>query len=431
MKRIRAVTALLLQPLFCLTLVAAPLVAAEENKAPTSLNAGAAGNPYQRWSRGPSRAKDFFPITVWGGRPENAARFKAAGINMIVDLYAGPTEKQLEIIRKAGMPVICKMNEVGLKNIDEPLIVGWLHDDEPDMPKKFKQFWGGDEERLKAAWPDVYKPASNKDGYPIPPSFIIRDYEAIKAKDPTRPVLVCLTCGVVYTNWVGRGIRRRKVEDYPEYIKGCDIAHFDIYPFNSPSNEPEVYCKPWMTADGVTRMREYTKDKKVIWNAMECTTMHLSANNDYKLRPRDVRAEVWMSLIRGSMGIDYFIAIFKPVNYQGLLSDSEMLDGVTTINKQVHDRATWLNTPNSATPATVTSSNAEVPVESMTKADGAVVNVYAVAMRKGDTQATFTVPGKTTGTVTVLFEDRTIPLKAGRFEDAFSDWDVHLYEIRP
>src|SRR4051794_7004396 len=60
----------------------------------------------------------FFPIAVWLQSPRNAARFQAAGINLYVGLYRGPTAEELAELENAGMPVICDQNAVGLENKD-------------------------------------------------------------------------------------------------------------------------------------------------------------------------------------------------------------------------------------------------------------------------------------------------------------------------
>ena len=67
-------------------------------------------------------------------------------------------------------------------------------------------------------------------GPPILPEKIVESYERIRAADPTRPVLLNLGQGVAWDGYYGRGVRTNHPEDYPEYVKGCDIASFDIYP---------------------------------------------------------------------------------------------------------------------------------------------------------------------------------------------------------
>ena len=36
--------------------------------------------------------------------------------------------------------------------------------------------------------------------------------------------------GVAWDGCYGRGVRTNHPEDYPEYIRGCDLVSFDIYP---------------------------------------------------------------------------------------------------------------------------------------------------------------------------------------------------------
>src|SRR5215207_4491238 len=84
------------------------------------------------WTHGLPQDEAFFPIGVWLQSPGNAARYKAAGINLYVALWKGPTAEQLIQLEKAGMRVICAQNEYALANKDSQVIAGWMHDDEPD-----------------------------------------------------------------------------------------------------------------------------------------------------------------------------------------------------------------------------------------------------------------------------------------------------------
>ena len=148
----------------------------------------AAASPYSRWAHGPPKDPDYFPIAVWLQDPDNAERFKAAGINLYVGLWRGPTSNQLARLREAGMAVICHPNALGRSQPDNPTIVGWMHDDEPDNAQSLGEGRG-------------YGP-------PIAPSTVVADFEKIRAADPTRPVLLNLGQGVAWDNWIGRGVRR-------------------------------------------------------------------------------------------------------------------------------------------------------------------------------------------------------------------------------
>ena len=58
-------------------------------------------SPYLAWSNGPSPDPGYFPIGVWLQSPGNAEKYKAAGINLYVGLWQGPTEEQLAALREA------------------------------------------------------------------------------------------------------------------------------------------------------------------------------------------------------------------------------------------------------------------------------------------------------------------------------------------
>lgn len=64
-----------------------------------------APNPYARWPNGPSPRYNptYFPIGVWLQEPDLAPQYRAAGINLYVGLWQGPTEEQLATLARHGM----------------------------------------------------------------------------------------------------------------------------------------------------------------------------------------------------------------------------------------------------------------------------------------------------------------------------------------
>jgi hypothetical protein len=361
--------------------------------------------PYAAWTNGPSSDADFLPIAVWLQSPANASRYKDAGVNLYVGLWKGPTEQQLAELRKHGLRVICTQNRVGLQHKDDPTIAGWRHGDEPDNAQAL--------------------PGGKGYGPPIPPARIVEDYTRLWKANPTRPVLLNLGPGVAWDRYVGRGIRTNHPEDYAEYVKGADVVSFDIYP--ACHEHPEVAGKFWLVAEGVSRLRQWSHERRVVWNCVECT--HVS-NPAARATPQQVRAEVWMALVRGFRGLIYFVHQFKPKFIEaGLLADEEMLAQVTRTNKQIHRLAAVLNTPSLADAVAVTSSP-EVPVGAMAKRHQGAVYVFSVAMRAGKTTGTFQVAGlKGEAKVEVIDEGRTLEVDNGVFRDTFEPWDVHLYKI--
>jgi hypothetical protein len=360
-----------------------------------------------RWVHGLPAGENYFPIAVWLQSPRNAERFKAAGINLYVGLWDGPTADQLEALTKAGMPVICSQNPFALAHQDNPIMVGWMHGDEPDNAQSLGRGRG-------------YGP-------PILPEKIQHDYERIVANDPTRPVMLNLGQGVAYDNYIGRGVRRNHPEDYPEYLKGCDIASFDIYPV--VHDKPEVAGKLEFVALGVQRLVNWTGGGKRVWNCIECT--HIG-NPDAKATPDQVRAEVWMALIHGSQGLIYFVHQFAPTFKEAaLLDDPAMLGAVTAINRQIHELASVLNSPTVAGGVEVKSSVDGVPIAGMEKRHGGSTWLFTVNMRNQATRGILVlkapVPG---GGIEVLGESRRLEPREGTVTDDFKPYEVHLYRFK-
>ncbi|MBI4585625.1 MAG: hypothetical protein HY717_16560 [Planctomycetes bacterium] len=364
-------------------------------------------SPYGHWKNGPPAGPGYFPIAVWLQDPKNAGKYKEAGINLYVGLWKGPTAAQLEALRKAGMPVICEQNEVGLAHRDDPIIFGWMHGDEPDNAQSLG--------------------AGQGYGPPIPPERIIADHGRMKAADPSRPVLLNLGQGVAWDGWYGRGVRTNHPEDYLEYVKGGDLVSFDIYPVVHP--KAEVQGKLWYVAEGVKRLVRWTGGRKIVWNCIECTRI---SNQELKPTPRQVKAEVWMSLIHGSRGFIYFVHQFKPKFVEAaLLADPEMLAAVAKINQEIRELAPVLNGPDAKDGAAVKSSDVNAPIDILAKRHGGATYVFAVCMRDAPAKAAFEVKGlPAKAEAEVIGENRKFAVEGGKFGDDFGPYEVHRYRIR-
>lgn len=345
----------------------------------------------------------FFPIGVWLQSPANAARYRAAGINTYVGLWRGPTDAQLDALKAAGMKVVCEQNEAALRRKDDPMLLAWMHQDEPDnaQPKR-----GGG-----------YGP-------PVAPEKIVSDYRKLKQADPAHPVFLNLGQGVAWDDYIGRGVRRRHLEDYPEYVQGCDIASFDIYP--AVHDDPAVAGNLWYVAQGVSRLRGWAGPSRQVWNCIEASRI---GNAKTKPTAAQIKAEVWMSIIHGSRGLIYFVHQFKPRFVEAsLFEDPELLEAVTRINGRIRSLAPVINGPVPEKPAQV-AADTESPVAITTRREGGVTYVFAVAMRNKSADARIRVPGESSAAVEVLDEERTVPLRRGEFSDHFEPYQVHLYRI--
>jgi len=352
------------------------------------------------------RDPNVFPVGVWLQNPRNAERYRAAGFNLYIGLWQGPTEVQLAQLRQAQMPVICAQNSRGLAQIDDPIIVGWMQQDEPDNAQSLGRGQG-------------YGP-------PVRPDEVQQRYETMRDADPSRPVLLNLGQGVAWDQWHGRGVRTNHPEDYPHYAQACDIVSFDIYP--ACHSHPDVAGQLWYVARGVERLVDWTGGDKPVWNCIECTRINHVEN---KATPHQVRCEVWMAIVHGSMGLIYFVHEWEPrFNEAALLADRAMYGAVSRINHRLQALAPVLHSPTIGEGVSVTAVPAEAPVAVMMKRFDNATYVFAVMMRSQGARATFTVSGLTgRHRIEVLDEDRTLRSADGVFTDTFLPWDVHLYRI--
>ena len=361
--------------------------------------------PYARWAQGPPPDPNHFPIGVWLQAPRNAGRYHDIGVNFYLGLWKGPTEEQLAELAAADMPVICSQNAVGLANIDSPIIIGWMHQDEPDNAQRHADGEG-------------YGP-------PVAPSRVQEDYDRWRAADPSRPVLLNLGQGVANDEWRGRG-EWGKPEDYPQYGVAADILSYDIYPV--ASRHENVHGRLEYVAKGVRRLRAWARDDAVVWNVVEASRI---SNTDAKVTGPQIRAQVWMSIVNGSRGIVYFVHQFQPRFVEAsLFEDEELSTAVGRINAEVMSLATVINSTEEHTEATAVSSRPEHPVDVLTRRHDDATYVFAVAMRDVQADVTFAVDGLLSGArVAVIGEERTLTADEGRFEDAFDGYGVHLYRI--
>jgi len=355
---------------------------------------------YAKWPGGPPSDPNFFPVTVWLQDPSTARDYKAIGINLFVGLWKGPTEEQLKVLAESDMPVLAGFRESIRAAPNSNLIRGWTFMDEPDnaQPKA-----GG-------GW-----------GPCVLPPVIVDRYRNLRSQDNTKPVYLNLGQGVVNEKWVGRGeVCGHHDEHYAEYIRGADIVSYDVYPVNSK-------LPLWYVGEGVKRLRKWANYEKPVWNWIETTAIRQGP----KPTPAEIKAEVWMSIIQGSMGVGYFCHQFKPVEDPARpLHDPETREALAAINGQITSLARVLNERPVADGVTVSSSNPTTPVDTLLKRHGGETYLFAVGARPGgETEATFRLRGCRTTTVTVLGESRTILAVRGSFQDRFTDYQVHLYKI--
>ncbi|WP_407121684.1 hypothetical protein [Bradyrhizobium sp. STM 3561] len=343
---------------------------------------------------------NFFPIGVWLQSPTRAASYKAIGINTFVGLYEGPTEEQLAALARQHMFAIAGQNDVALKSVNRHVIKAWMQEDEPD--------------NAQPIGPGVY-------GTCIPAIEVARRTREMKARDPTRPIMINFGQGVANEFWRGRGPCNGDQGYYDIAIQGADLLSYDIYPVGSTT--PQVKGRLEYVARGVTNLAKRATDGQSVWMALETTAL------DPTRRPTaaEVRAEIWMALVHGATGIFYFVHEFKPTfREDAIFRYPDIVEEVTKTNRLILSLSPALKSPSVSGAISV---NSQVPIATMVKVYKDNTYIFAVAMQNSPSTARITVNNVHQTSARVIGEGRSVSLAQGSFEDQFEGYGVHLYQI--
>jgi len=323
----------------------------------------------------------------------------------------------LLLYKKHGIYLIAYQNSTGIKSNSNKCIKSWMHQDEPDNAQPITQGWG---------------PC-------VAPGALAELYKTWKSNDATRPIFLNFGQGVSFIGWYGRGdLRNIGGRDYssagghyPDYYAAAseyaDIIAFDIYPVTS--KDAEVKGKLEYVSNGVKNLIKWTGGKKIVWNCIETT--HID-NPNTRPNAEQIKSEVWMSIISGSMGIIYFCHEFAPAfREDGFFKYPEIVEAIGKLNAGIYSLAPVLNSPVVLNKVKVTSDNAKVPIDFMVKEHSENTYIFAAAMRNVDVTGTFTV-GRVNGAgrVEVVDENRQISMSSGSFRDNFKGYGVHIYRIK-
>ena len=353
---------------------------------------------FGKWPKGLSSDPNFFHLSVWLQNPMNAARFQGAGINLFTGLWKGPTDDQMAALTMADMPVICDQTTAYLNN---PTIKSWIQPDGPDNAQELT-------------------PGSGNFGPCIAPSAVVDRYAQMVATDPARPIYLSLGRAVAENDWIGRGSCTGQTSDYLEYVRGGDVLSFNDYVVNNGTPLEDI-------ATGM--------DNLLAWSGRQKPVVAIIEASDYsggdRLKPEQLKTEVWMAIVHGAAGIEYYCHRMEPtLNETNCLDVVPIRDALTEVNAAITGLAPVLNTQSVANGVTVASSGAHVPIDTMLKRYGGATYLFAVAMRGGATTATFQLGGiPETASAEVLAEGRTVAIIGRSFRDEFAGYGVHRYRI--
>jgi hypothetical protein len=277
--------------------------------------------------------------------------------------------------------------------------------------------------------------ASGKNVLLAPPKKVVRalpertmkEYQEIKAADPTRPVFMTLTAHFM-PEFMKKDEKFLEAL-YPEYVKATDVVGFDIYPIYG-WNKPE-----WigLVYDGTAQLVKLAAGRPVYaWIETSKGGQYTGPlERQHDVTPADIKCEVWQAICAGATGIGYFTHIWKP-EYKQFGVPEENRRALRQINDQITRLAPDIL---GETPKHAVTLEAEggVKVAALAKEHAGTLSVFAVNYdgEHKAAQATIKVEGLKAGTeIFVVDEGRTIKAEEGSFKDSFEALAVHIYQIK-
>jgi hypothetical protein len=382
---------------------------------------------YARFAPALPSDPSFFPLGVWFESVTDArdvAEDREAGLNTYVQLTAN---SDLSLLRDAGMYAIAGpgLDAAGSE------FVGYMVSDEVDM--RFGPGWAP---LLTGTSEPKCAPIGEDCGYTVQRSL----REELPADDRLR-----------YSNY-GKGVTFWETDAEARVFvnRFQDVVSVDNYWFTDPNicgaseggalfgdGRRGLSTSKCRRASnyGVTidRVRSLVRPARSspVWAFIEVG--HPFTGEAPTIRPAEVRAAVWSSVIHGARGIIYFNHSFGgECPTQHALRErcyAHVRAVVTKTNRQLTDLAPVLNAP-----TVVGALGIRGGVDALVKWSGDAYYLFTAATGDGTgdggERVTFTLACTGDAVATVLGEDRVVPVQGGRFTDLFADANtVHIYRI--
>jgi hypothetical protein len=175
---------------------------------------------------------------------------------------------------------------------------------------------------------------------------------------------------------------------------------------------------------GVENLKRWAPPGVPIWADIETT--HIK-NPNRRPTPEEIRSEVWISIIKGATGINYFVHEWEPsFKEDGIFRYRDVIAALKSLNGQIRELAPVLNSPTRENVATVETAG---EIAYLVKQDATTTYIFAANMREEAVSARIKLGPDAAEEATVLDEDRTIKIADGAFEDRFDGYQVHIYRL--
>lgn len=360
----------------------------------------------------------FFPLGVWletVADEADVALDRSFGLNLYVAL-AREDVLALDAIEDSRMHLLVQADEwSGDPRADHPAVDGWFVYDEADM----MYGPGADDWSGRDGW-NTCIPIQDEGGQC---GYTVMQHYASR-----------VPAGALRHANYGMGIAFWESDaEAARFINGGfqDVLSADVYFFTHPDipvadRRGERYG--WLI-DRLRRLDGRDGTRQPLWAVVEVG--HPFTQNDAPtITAPQMRSAVWHSIIAGARGIVFFNHSFggSCPSFSVLRErcDPEMTPAVTEVNSQITELAPVLNAPFADGYVTA---NGPAKVMAKRGPDGAWY-VFAGADTTGKEGGDVTFSVAAGSEVEVLFENRSLTLREGRFRDGFADGNaIHIYRV--
>ncbi len=307
----------------------------------------------------------WFPLLVYGLCSNHIDTALSADLTLVAFNPCGGLEEQLRALDGRALSAGAATDEP----MDDPGVIGWFYPDEADA-----QGMTGD--TLPAL--------------PGGPTFLTLTNHFYSGAEPLPQ---------------GRGM-------YPSLVARADVIGFDLYPL-------QEWCQRDRLVDVELAQRELVQlaAGKPTFQWIEASEMKCRETPGQEVTPETVRAESWLALIGGAVGLGFFPAAWT----------AEVEHAIRRVAEESAILAPSLL--GRAIPTKVVDGPATVRVAAWT--DGRAIVVAAVNAGRAPARARFSVDGAGGRTLSVLGESRSVTATGGVLGDGFSPLGVHVYVLPP
>lgn len=351
--------------------------------------------------------KPFLPIMSWAQPPGNYPLLRELGFNTHAG-NADPVAAQKS--RAYAVPGFRK------EKMDHQNILGWIFDDEPDMPRG-----KGAEARPRQQ-----------------PEQVIEKARTIKTRDPQRLLFMTLTGHFSREQSTYPESFRNNI--YPKFIQETDVIGFDIYPIYGSGYASHL---DWV-GKGVAQLRDLADDRPVYaWIETGKGSKWMSYEKQPDVLPMHTRNEVWQAIINGATAIGYFTHAWFP-EFKEFAPTVDMQAELKRLNAQLTRLTPAILAPRSKTniemklgdelngqfKVTETEDHLYIFALNMDLGPGADQAKQFDPIHPRGGHAVFRMAGLKRGTkIEVVDEGRSIIARKGSFSDEFAPLAEHVYKI--